>query len=368
MRLQVVIALAGVSALATSAAADRRAASWVSVYADDDGLTVVSPQLAVRADVGDEVEVDVGYDVDVISAASVDVVSAASPRGYEEERHGLAVGALWRPRPGEVLQLRYMPSWEPDYRSHGVAVGASREWIDRRLTTSLDATVAFDRVGRSGDDPERWRDLRTVAGRASAGWVFDRRTVGQVAYELQWLDGFQASPYRFVSIAWPDAGDVVSVPEAVPDVRARHAVAVGVRRALTRQWFASGTYRAYADSWSVASHTGDVEVQRAFRGDWLVVGASARAYWQSAADFHRDAYTAATGIVPAYRVVDKMLAPSRSVLVGARVDGRLGHVARLGSVRLTGKLELYDQRFDEFSRLAGRRAIIGSVGLAAEYP
>ena len=64
---------------AAEALAGGRASSWVSVYADDDRLTVVSPQIAVRAELREGLDVDVGYDMDVITAASVDVVTAASP-------------------------------------------------------------------------------------------------------------------------------------------------------------------------------------------------------------------------------------------------------------------------------------------------
>lgn len=366
MRLQVIAAAALLAAGAVPARADRRAATFVSVYSDDDGLTVISPQLAMRADAGDEVELSATYDVDIITAASVDVVSMASPRGYEEQRHGVSVGATWRPRPGDTLQLRYLPSWEPDYRSHGFAAGAEREWLDRRLATRLDLSVAFDAVGRSGDDPSRWRALTTTAVRLGAGWVFDRYTVGDVAYELQWLDGFQASPYRYVAIEWPD-GTGAAVPEAAPDTRVRHAVAIRGRRALTRSWFLSASARGYLDSWGIYSLTGETELQRAFGGDWLIAGLYARGYWQTAADFYRAHYEAAPGTIPALRVSDKVLAESSSALLGAHVDGRVGEASWLGAIRLTAGVDVYDQRFTDFPWLDRRRAAIVWLGASAEH-
>lgn len=366
MRLQVIAAAAALVIAAGAARADRRAATFVYVYSDDDGLTIISPQLAMRADAGDEVELSATYDVDIISAASVDVVTMASPRGYEEDRHGIAAGLTWRPRPGDTLQLRYLPSWEPDYRSHGVAAGAEREWLDRRLATRLDLNVAFDAVGRSGDDPSRWRALTTTAVRLGAGWVFDRYTVGDVSYELQWLDGFQASPYRFVAIGWSD-GSSTAVPEAAPSTRVRHAAAVGGRRALTRSWFLSATARGYLDSWGIYSLTGETELQRAFGGDRFIAGVYARGYWQSAAEFYRAHYHAAPGTIPAFRVSDKVLAESSSVLLGVHGDGLVGDVPWLGAVRASAGVDVYEQHFTDFPWLDQRRAVNLWLGLAAEH-
>jgi len=352
---------------AATAYADGRAATWVSVYSDDDDLTVVSPQLSVRSDVGQEVEVEAGYDVDIISAASIDVVTAASPRGYEERRHGLTLGATWRPALATTLSLSYFPSWEADYRSHGVLALASREWIDRRLTTAVDLRVTLDRVGRAGEPSQSWRDLQQLAVGSTAAWVFDRWTIGRVIYQLTRNDGFMASPYRFVDVTWTDTGMEVSVPEAVPDGRTRHAVSANLRRALGKRLFASGSYRLYADSWGVVSHTGEVEVQRTFDWDRLIVGIGARGYRQAAADFYERSYQAATGQFPELRAADKMLAESWSVLGSARGEVNLGAVLGFRALRLTLKLEYLDQHFIDFELLDGRRGLIGAMGATAEY-
>jgi hypothetical protein len=367
VRLQLIATLALLGSPA-AAEAEGRAAGWISIYADDDGLTVVSPQLTLRAAPRGDLEVAVSYDVDVITAATADVVTAASPRGFEETRHGAGVGLSWRLDPRTSIGAGYAGSWEPDYRSHALTAQASREWLDRRLTTRLAASWAADAVGRAGDARDRWRPLATSAYAARAAWVFDRRTVGEVTYELQLLDGYQASPYRYVSIEWTgDTPGDLAVSEAVPTLRVRHALAVSVRRALTRRWFAAATQRSYRDSWQMVSYTAECELQRTLARERLLTGIAARGYWQSAAGFYEERYVAATGAIPAYRTADKMLAGSWSALIGARAQLEAGPRGPFERLRGVLKLEVYRQRFVDFGPLDTRRAVITSLGLVGEF-
>ena len=68
----------------------------------------------------------------------------------------MSFGITWEPRIETTLSARYIPSFEPDYESHGFAVGVANEWIDRRLTTSLDYRLTLDSIGRVG--------IRGIAG------------------------------------------------------------------------------------------------------------------------------------------------------------------------------------------------------------
>ncbi|MCC6557494.1 MAG: DUF3570 domain-containing protein, partial [Polyangiaceae bacterium] len=349
---------------AAPAAPEGRAAGWLSVLATDDGLTVISPQLSVRAPVGDALEVELGYDADVITAASADVIAAASPRGYTETRHGVGVGATWRPAAATSLGARYLPSFEGDYESQGVAITAEREWIDRRLTTQVGYRFAFDEIGRRGDAREAWRSLDTHGVTLALAWVFGPRTVGQISYEGQILDGYQASPYRFVPVDL--AGVPVGVPERAPDDRARHAVALGLRHAITPQWFTATSDRVYADTWGIVSHTEEIELQRSSIGGGLILGAGLRLYGQTRADFYERRYAAPDGALPRYRTADKMLAPSYSLLAGPRIEVGLGPLGPLSDLRATAKIELYVQRFIDYDRLTGRRAVIPAIGIAGE--
>lgn len=350
-----------------SASSDGRVGALVSVYASNDHLTVVSPQASLRVPIRQNVDLETGYEADVISSATADVITAASPRGYTEVRHGATAGASYRPAPGTTLGARWLPSWEPDYVSQTFSGGASREWLDRRLTTDVGYRLSLDQVGRHGEPRDRWRSLTSHAVTLGLGWVLSPRSVVSVAYELIRADGFQASPYRTVRIGGGPLGAPYGVPEAVPDGRTRHALAATFRHALGRGFFAMASYRLYSDSWGVASHTEEVELSRSFHGDRYLVAIDARTYGQGRASFYAGHYHPAPGTLPELRSADKMLAPSWSWLAGPRFEVGLGDAGAVRDVRLSTKAELFEQRFSDFEPLPMRRAVILSLGGAGEF-
>lgn len=359
------LSLATLVARAPLAAAQTRAAGWVSVYGASDGLVVVSPQVTAKADVHEQVEVQGGYEVDVISAASVDVLTAASPRGYTEVRQALSAAAAWKPERGVRVGALYTPSWEPDFVSHSVTASGSREWLDARLTTEASVRAAFEEVGRTGAARDTWLPVHTGGLALGVGWVFGPRTLGQLAYEAQATGGFQSSPYRFVRMYAPGSATPFGASEAAPDERVRHAVGASLRHALTPHWFVTASLRLYRDTWQVTSHTEELELQRTALGDRLVAGLSARVYGQSAASFYEGRYVS-NGDLPRYRTADKMLARSWTGLAGLRLSYAVRGVWGLGELRLTSKVELYNQRFFDFAPLTSRQSVIGSFGIAGE--
>ncbi|MBK7584949.1 MAG: DUF3570 domain-containing protein [Myxococcales bacterium] len=354
------------TAVCTPARADNRAAVSLSSYADDNELTVVSPQASLRQELDDRVSVEGSYEADIISAASVDVLTAASPRGYHEVRHGFSAGVLWKPEREISFRAKYIPSFEPDYSSQGLLLGTAYEWFERRLEQRIDVRASFDRVGRAGEPRSTWRDLELVSIGPTLSWVLDRFSVVSLAYELQAQSGFQASTYRFVPISWA-SGTEVSVPEQHPKWRVRHALGMGVRRALSRHWFVSGGYRFYRDSWGVQSHTGDLGAQHATDQSKVIVGLDLRAYTQGEASFYREHYSSAPGTIPTLRSRDKMLSKNWSLLAGLRGELGLGPVLFTDELRLAAHADVYDQHFETFEPLHRRRAFIFQIGATAEY-
>jgi hypothetical protein len=367
MRLQLVVAaLLSWVLSAMVAHADGQSASHLSVYTDNDALTVVSPQVRVEQDLIEPLTVTASYDADIISAATVDVRTAASPRGYDEVRHGLLAGVSWRPLEETSLGARYLPSWEPDYRSHGIGTDASHAWSARRLITRLSFMVRVNQVGRSGESPEQWRSLTHAIGGLEQSVIVDARTIASLAYELQHARGYMASPYRYAAIGWPD-GSTVRAPEAVPEQRTRHAGRASLRRALASRLFLAGGYRVYGDDWGVISHTGDVELQVEIVHRMLIASASFRGYYQTEATFYEERYEAAAGSLPKRRTADKMLASAWSLLGAVRAELTLASLGTIRALRGVIGVAIYDQHFLQFARLESRRAVIASLGVTAEY-
>ncbi|MEK6606466.1 MAG: DUF3570 domain-containing protein [Myxococcota bacterium] len=341
------------------------AVARLGVYADDDGLAVWSPQATASGDIAGGVGAEAGYAADVITAATVDVRTAASPRGYQETRHEVHAGPHWELRPGTAVRATYSWSTERDYRSHVVSAGGAHDLLGRRLTLSVLARFLADEVGRAGEASFA-KPLRGYGGDVGAAVVVDRRTVAGVTYAVQRLDGFQASPYRFVPIR-DGAGEVrASLPEAVPDGRLRHAMSVDARRALSSRFFARGAYRVYADSWGVRSHTAEGELARSLGGDRATVALRARGYTQGPADFHEARY-ATWPMLPRWRDADKKLGRNRSVLGGVRADFGVGAIGPLREVRAEASLDVYDQWFLDFPALRRRRAALVGLGWSAQW-
>lgn len=360
------LCLSGFSALAE----EGRGAAWVSVFHTSDRLTVVSPQLSVKAPVLDEADIEAAMDVDIITAATVDVVAAASPRGYSETRHGYSVGGTYHAAEGADIGLSYIPSFEPDYVSHGALAHASTEWIDRRLTVDAAYRFARDRVGRTGSARSEWSDLSVHGASLTFSWVFDPWMVGQLNYEFQAQFGYMESPYRYVPLYYAGFPGPISVGESVPDTRLRHALSGDLRRALGGGFFGRSHLRFYMDSWGVLSHTEEFELQRAMLAGHLILGIAARIYGQGSASFYRYRYTSENDVpsaVPKFRSADKMLSSQWTLLAGPRIEVSTGAAGPFSALRLTLKAEFYEQRFLNFPLLNERTALMFSGGAAGEY-
>jgi len=108
-------------------AAEGEVSTALLVYSDDDHVTVISPRLGGRAELG-ALTLDARYTVDAVSAASVDLVTAASPAGFSELRHqasgaaehALGAGARVRVIYDAIGSIDMTPALETLMRNAGV--------------------------------------------------------------------------------------------------------------------------------------------------------------------------------------------------------------------------------------------------------
>jgi len=134
--------------------------------------------------------------------------------------------------------------------------------------------------------------MLSYGARLGLAQVLDRRTVIELAVESTVLDGYQASPYRWVAVGGDGtcAGAApFCVPEHVPDLRLRTSGAARLRHALGEHASVGLDYRYYLDSWGVRSHT----IEPALT--WLTGETSSltfhyRFYSQGEAGFYRPRY------------------------------------------------------------------------------
>jgi len=228
------------------------ASSTVYVRSDTDHTTIVSPTVKITGAV-DRATLTGTYSVDAWTGASVDVVTAAT-KAIHERRNEVDATLAYAGREVTVT-ANYRLSVEPDYLSNGVTLGVRAELANRNTIVSVDALGTDDRVGRSGD-PGFSQPVRTIGGRATLAQVLGPKTLGELGVQTTLVEGYQASPYRFVAIG--DVGTCTSfaplcIPEHVPDQRLRTAFTARGRHALGD--FSGGlAYRFYFDDWGVMSH------------------------------------------------------------------------------------------------------------------
>ncbi|MCC6995553.1 MAG: DUF3570 domain-containing protein [Deltaproteobacteria bacterium] len=315
-----------------AAHADRRAEVGLAVYADDDDVTVVRPSALLAAPTG-RAELTAEVVIDIVSAASVDLVSRASPRGFQETRVEPALTLSLPLSRLATLALRGFGSTEPDFDMLGASAGVSLDSASRADTVGLTYALSQAEVGRA-DDPGHRRGRTTMQLAASWTRVTDRAGYVDVVLEGELQVGALANPYRYVPIETSTGVHCCSVPERTPDLRATLAALLRVRRALAHdRLFLHADYRLAADGWGLTSHTVSARALMTV-SPRAVLGASARGYLQSAADFHRTRYLGAD-TVPAYRTRDRNLGRERSASLGLACELALGDVPAADGAHLT---------------------------------
>lgn len=377
MRLQLIaVAAALLPARAAGAEPEVHAAADTQVYADDDHVFVITPQVAASAALDDDgSEVHARAVVDVVSAASVDVISNATARFTEVREEGSAGGAH---RFGEWLGgVDYRYSHEPDYVSHGGTLSVERRLGGADTVGRASYGLTHDRVGRSGTPMDQWTGrLISHAADLAVTQNLGQRTVARVGYGLVRQDGTMEKPYRYVPLfdqAGLDAADADGAtlgldtfdryrlperpPEEVPDARTRHAVSMMVLRYIAA-WDGSlrGDLRLYTDSWGMRAVTLESGAVVPFSGRWTfeLLG---RLHQQSSVDFWRKVYVVDdAGELPRWRSMDRELGGQLGAVLGTTVTVSLGRWV------LYGELQGIHRRYPDFLLLDARSAAVGMLG------
>jgi hypothetical protein len=295
-------------------------ASALYIRQDSDRTTVISPHVRLGKQLQEGTQVSASYAADVWTSASIDIRASASKRPVTEQRDELqlSVQQEWIDL---HVQAGYRFSSEPDYTSHGASISGSYDLAGNAATLSAGLHVFADAVGRSGD-PKFSRQQGTYDASFTFTQIIDPLMFVSATYELAHLQGYQASPYRFVGIG-ADAtgfgctGTSECLPERVPRARTRHAFALLARRAFGEVFSAGLNYRFYIDDWALSSHTLLAELGWNL-GTRSLLSLRYRFYAQTHADFYRERY--AQLLPSGFRTRDKELSPMRYHRVGLEFE------------------------------------------------
>jgi hypothetical protein len=356
MRLVVVLVLL---AIATPARADGTLAMR-GYYYKEKATRVVEPMLDATFEVGEEDEANAHALVDAVTSASV-ASGSVDREPFSEKRYELGGG--YRHKRGDSTiggSARF--SYEPDYTSYFVGVSFLQAFAQENTTLGLSVAIGQDSVesiGAFGVEMHHG-DLTTLLTSASVTQVLSANLIAGVTYDLAYLDGEQANPYRSVV-----AGDMF-VPERHPDVRTRHAIAGTLKRFLpVTETTVIGTYRFYADSWDLAAHTPELRViQEA--GNGIDLGVRYRFHWQSAADFYLPSYPSNDLDEYPYVTDDIKLSEFTTHTIGIKV-GVLGEVFGLEGDLEGARGELLVEYIDQNNRFGNAITAHAALTLPFTY-
>jgi hypothetical protein len=355
-RLGSLLALAAASlASAGSARADGEL-SLRSFYYKERATRVVQPMLDAKLDIGEHGTVDGHLLVDAITSASVGAGAAGDP--FTEYRKEGGVGYLHELEDGRVgASARY--SHEPDYQSVFVSGRGEIDLAHDNAVLGLTTALGFDDISNAGAVGGMGvlvkGELSTIMTSLSFSQILSKNLVAGATYDLIYLDGFLANPYRSVA-----AGGML-VPERMPDSRLRHAWLGSLRGFVpATSTTLVGSYRFYADDWGVRAHTPELRVvQPTWRG--LVAHLRLRWHHQGEAEFFEDIYDSASALAEPYLTDDEKLSAFDTLTFGLKLTGPgsfLGLPGRLATVRGEASLEYVHQTSDFGDAVVANLAII----------
>ena len=319
---------------------------------DNNGITVIHPQVDASSPIGAGLGIAAGWEADAVSGATpavfgphvgVDAITKATPfHDFRQQVHG---GFTYN-RPDAGIGASYAYVWENDYKSHSLSATARDDLYDHNFTLVLSyshnwdsvcdadnsaAVTAFDlrrltssahcfnpmyEPGGSNRNPDVvTKPLAIDALETSLSWTMTPRLVVQGGGTIQILDGFQSNPYRSVAV-----GKIREPQEHEPNYRQRYALFARAAYAFP-QWRASGIgmLRLYEDSWATQAVTGDLVVNK-YLGPVMLLTLRGHYHLQSGASFYRngEAYRV-LGPAGQYWTGDRELSPMSNYLIGGRM-------------------------------------------------
>jgi hypothetical protein len=341
MRVQLKLIAALLLLLPATALADGEL-TLRGVWYKEKATRVIQPMLDATFDAGDEGVADVHVLVDAITSASAAAGAVDEP--FQERRWEVGggymrtVGAM---RLGGSARI----SLEPDYDSFFVGFRVERDFGDKTTTIGLGLGAGHDSISNAGapmsiGGAAVTGTLDTLLGSISVTRVLSRNAVGAVTYDVGYLEGFQANPYRTAVTA-----DGL-VPERHPEQRLRHAIAGTLRRWFERtETTAIAVYRVYQDDWELTAHTPELRIiQQA--SDGVDFTMRYRYHWQDAADFFRLSYPSNDTMEFPFVTDDVKLSAFTSHTLGVKLGVRgdvIGLTGRLEELRGELVLEYIDQ-------------------------
>ena len=296
------------------------------------------------------------------SGAGASSLNGGRPDLVEFSDTRLAFLLEWAHKANRLLTLNYggSVSVENDYQSFGASISANQDNDERSNTYTLGGSVSYDKIFRKTggtpvplsriEDEMLYEDGEKFVYEAIAGvsHIFNRKTVGQVNYNVIYADGYQTDPYKVISMASVvgissdtrfSYGEIDRFYESRPITRLRN----NLYTSLAHQYGARNevvhiAYRYYSDDWDVDAHSLELTHRRPL-GENSYIEPHLRLYTQTAAKFflhHLENGQALPEFVSADYRLDAMESITTGIQYGQIVEG--------GKLRI--RMEYINQQFE----------------------
>ena len=372
-------------------AQDVTAAMREGVYADSDS-TIVSRTLVAVSAVWPRFTFSVNEAVDGITSASIDVRSSpfldattgASARRQRQPsmadgRSETDLGLAWHDDEGHTAGGSLVVAAEDDYTSGGGGLQVSWDFFERNTRLFAGVNASANQI-RSAVEHSFSRAMFEMGYSAGISQILSPGDVASLRYDGNYVDGYQASPYRAVRFGdWttmlhPSSngitflntiGPETGAPELVPGTRLRHAAVVQWVHSLGRGLAIAPQYRISDDDWGVFAQTASLEL-RALLGERWQGRIGYRFYDQSGADFWHGKY-----VMPqsAYRYfsADKELGDETGHSALADAGWSFWKKNATWAGLLDAKFEWLLYSYPGFVLLPERTSVFGEIGVRLQF-
>jgi len=335
MRLQLIL-VAAIVMIAGPARADGTLDAR-GVYYKERSTRVMQPMLDGMFDAGERGLVNAHFLVDAITSASAGS-GAANAQPFTERRYegGLSYtheftgpkAISWIDKLRVGGDTKY--STESDYDSFYFGARLEADVAQKNATIALGGGISSDTVTNAGaqspmggpliqcdvNSPATATEcsLTSYGAFVSVSQILAKNALVAASYDLSYLDGYQANPYRTVITA----GGLV--PEVHPNQRWRQAWAASAKYYLEGSHTTLiGAYRYYHDSWHIRAHTPELRIIQEV-GKLADASIRYRYYHQSASYFFENRYPMLDMNTVNYVTDD----PKMSAYSGHTMEAKLG--------------------------------------------
>jgi hypothetical protein len=322
-----------------------------SSYQDNDHTSVSTVGASANVEIPGAARIGASYLADIVSSASVDVVSAATGR-FHETRNEVAGHAEVLLSDAEVGGS-YRYSVENDWRSSSVGASSTIDLAQKNTQLSIGGALVLNQVGRA-NDPNFSRRLRSYIANVGVTQNLDKSTLAQLLYTASYDDGFQSSPYRYVSTS----DRVFTFLERDPMTRLRQAFGLRLRRSLLSSSSLGIEYRLYFDDWGTMGHTGQLRLASDLSEVTSIV-LRQRMHYQNGASFYHESYDRPYR----YMTVDRELSTLWDSFSGVQLLLEWEKVGPFPKIGADFSGDFFYFRYLDFALLSHRIGFVGSLGL-----